>query len=300
MVVMALFCACATAPEKVSAVQDAAGRRVGDIPVGGASLHYEAIGHGDLVILIHGGFLAGRMWDPQMEVFAKPYRVVRYDVRGYGRSASEARTFSHVGDLSKLLTALEIEKAILVGLSLGGGIATDFTLEHPEMVSALVLAAPGIGGFDENSDELEKLSRLMRDAHNQGDIDLTVEYFQQAWNDGPRRSPFEMDSDLRERLRKSISDNVARWNPDLTIDKLDPPARRRLSEIRVPVLAVVGDLDMPDIIDMVAAIERDVPGASTITIPGVAHMVNMEKPDEFNRVVLEFLAKRLMASAGRP
>jgi pimeloyl-ACP methyl ester carboxylesterase len=110
-------------------------------------LFYEVAGQGTPVVLIHGGQMDRRMWDPQFELFAKSFRVVRYDVRGYGRSATASLPYSDVDDLAALLDDLKIPKAHLVGLSLGGRIAIDFAVVHPERVASLVAVAPGLSGF---------------------------------------------------------------------------------------------------------------------------------------------------------
>ncbi len=115
-------------------------------------LYYETAGQGHPLVFLHGGQLDGRMWDDQWETFAKHFRVIRYDVRGFGRSAVRTKLYSAVDDLCALLKFLKVEKAYLVGLSLGGRIAIDFTLVHPEMVDALVPVGAGLGGFEFGDD----------------------------------------------------------------------------------------------------------------------------------------------------
>src|SRR4030095_8156327 len=93
-----------------------------------------------------GGLSDSRVWDEQFKEFAKSYRVIRYDLRGFGRSAYPTTPFSHVEDLYALLKFLKVERASFAGLSLGGMIAMDFALEHPEMVERLVLTSSGLRG----------------------------------------------------------------------------------------------------------------------------------------------------------
>ena len=112
--------------------------------VGGSKLYYEIAGKGPAVVLIHGGLVDSRLWNGQFEKFARHFKVIRYDLRGFGRSDFSYGPYSHVADLHSLLTYLKIESASLVGLSLGGIIAADFAIEHPEMVEKLVLTSSGL------------------------------------------------------------------------------------------------------------------------------------------------------------
>ncbi|MGZ5300141.1 MAG: alpha/beta fold hydrolase, partial [Actinomycetota bacterium] len=119
-----------------------------DLPDG--SLYYEVAGEGPVVTLIHPGLWDSRTWDPLVPVLLDAaFRVVRYDVRGYGRSSRlTEEPYSHVRDLAALLDFLDVPLTILVGCSMGGAIAIDFTLEHPDRVAALVPVASGLGGFE--------------------------------------------------------------------------------------------------------------------------------------------------------
>src|SRR5947209_8694969 len=107
------------------------GARSGLVSVHGTDLYYEELGEGHPVILLHAGIADSRMWDEQMPVLAERYRVVRYDLRGFGRSKMVAGAFSHRADLAALLDALGIASAALVGCSFGGRVATEFALEFP-------------------------------------------------------------------------------------------------------------------------------------------------------------------------
>ena len=262
----------------------------GFIEVGEAKLFYEEMGEGEPIIMIHGGFLNHHMWDDQFETFARHYRVIRYDARNHGQSAGVADTFAHFEDLQALMKSLQIEKAVIMGLSMGGYVAIDFALKYPQQVKALVLAAPGLSGYDFNDKYMAKMDSQLYSAMQQGDMKMFVEYFQQAWTDGPHRTPAEVDSSVREKVRQMAYETVMNWNPESKEATLDPPAAGRLTEIQVPTLTVVGDLDMPVILKIVDMVEAQIPGAKKVVIPDAAHMLNMEKPQEFNKVVMEFLA----------
>jgi len=265
----------------------------GFLDVGGARLYYEQMGKGDPVVLLHGGLLDCRMWDPQFEVLAGSYRVIRYDARNHGRSEGVPGVFTQSDDLAELLDRLDIPRAAFVGLSLGGRTLLDFAIAHPDRVSALVLASPGAGGYRFTSAAYRENSERMREAFRQGDLPGGVEYFQRSWTDGPSRAPADVDAEVREKVRSMALATVQNWNSDSVSNDLEPPAIGRLAEIRAPTLVVVGDLDMPGILEIAHAIETEVPGAELVVLPGAAHMVNLEQPERFNEVVSEFLARTL-------
>jgi 3-oxoadipate enol-lactonase len=264
--------------------------KTGFINIGKAKLYYEEMGSGTPLILIHGGLLDCRMWDDQFVEFSKQYRVIRYDARGHGNSETVSDTFSHHKDLEHLMEALNIEKAILMGLSMGGYISIDFALSYPEKVKALILVSPGLTGYKFKSKTLEENNKQLIKAIKTKNFDNVVEYFQRSWTDGPYRGPDQVDSTVRERVRIMAIETVQKYNFQNLEKRLDPPAINRLSEIKIPTLMIIGKLDMPDISDIADLIERDIVGAKKIEIDSVAHMVNMENPKEFNKIVHKFLS----------
>jgi len=264
--------------------------KTGFIDVGNTQLYYEEMGTGEPLVMIHGGLLDRRMWDDQFAVFAESYRVIRYDARGHGLSKAPSGAYSHHEDLKKLLDGLKVEKAAIMGLSMGGYIAIDFTLAYPDRVSALVLAAPGLTGYEFESEALKKNNERLNKAAQDNDLKMLVEYFQRAWTDGPSRAPEKVDPAVREKVRLMAAGTLQNWNDESREDRLTPAAIGRLAEIKVPTLAIVGELDMPDILEIVGLIEKNIKGARKEMIKGVAHMVSMEKPAEFNRIVLDFLS----------
>jgi 3-oxoadipate enol-lactonase len=257
--------------------------------VEGARLYYEEMGAGHPLVLIHAGIADSRMWDEQFAPFAEHYRVIRYDIRGFNRSVLPPGSSSSTSrDLRGLLTALGVTSAHLVGLSIGGGIAIDFTLQYPESVTALVLVASGLGGQSPSA-ALRSAEEEIEAALGREGIAVAVELENRLWVDGPRRTPDQMDPTVRERVRQMNTIGYEQPPVTATRERLDPPANGRLGEIRTPTLVIVGDGDVPDVIETAAILERGIAGARKVVFPGVAHMVNMERPAEFNRVVLDFL-----------
>jgi pimeloyl-ACP methyl ester carboxylesterase len=266
---------------------DFAGR--GFAPVAGTRLFYEVKGTGPALVLIHGGQLDSRMWDDQWDVLARRFTVIRYDVRGYGGSFQPDRLYSDADDLAGLLDYLEVPKAHLVGLSLGGRIAVDFAVAYPKRVSSLTLAGPGLAGYEPpNAEEGDlRMWNLVKLARDEGPDKVT-----EAWLKDPFMAPAMEQARLSPRLRRLSRENAHCWlrNPLLQRSP-SPPAAKRLDKIEVPTLLILGDRDVPQIKATIEALEKGIRGSKKVIIKGAGHMVNMEQPDEFNRVVLAFLGK---------
>jgi 3-oxoadipate enol-lactonase len=250
-------------------------------------LYYEIAGEGQPLVLIHGGLVNSGMWDDQFEVFAGRYRTLRYDVRGYGRSEAPTSYFSNYGDLRDLLDHLDIERAYVLGLSMGGMIAIDFTLTFPDRVAALLPIAAGLSGYRTTANSA--LRDEMIAAYESGDKARAVELSLQMWTDGPYRTPDQVDPAAREHIRAMTAHTFDLPDVEQWVQRLEPPAIDRLAEIQVPTLFVVGDKDVEDILTIGDLIVSNVPGAQRAVIPNTAHHLNMEQPAEFNRIVLEFL-----------
>lgn len=258
--------------------------------VNGAKLYYEVAGEGHPFVLIHGGLVDSRSWDDQFDTFAQHYKVIRYDLPGFGKSDLPTQSFAMHENLYGLLKFLGIEKVYVLGLSLGGSIDTNFALAHPEMVDALILVAPGVGGYS-----MSEANRALGDeadaAVEGGDLAKGVEMEVRMWVDGPERTPEQVDASVRERVREMNTHNYEltqgkEW-PELL--PLEPPAIGRLGEIHVPTLVVVGDKDISDMHVIADMLTTGIAGAKKVVIPDTAHALNMEKSAEFNRAVLDFL-----------
>ena len=266
--------------------------KTGFAEVNGARLYYEVAGEGHPLVLIHAGIADSRMWDDQFGVLAQRYRVIRCDVRGFGRSAMPAgEQFQPWEDLYSLLRHLGVERAYVVGCSMGGAIAVDFTLTHPEMADALVTVGAGLGGFEQHSELAVRLWTEIDAAAESGDLDRAVELTVRMWVDGPNRTPDRVAPPVRERVRAMERDNLALGSDESLARDLDPPAIGRLGEIGVPTLVMMGDEDMPDISAVAGLLAVGIPHARKVVMHDTAHVPNMERPDEFNRILLEFLGE---------
>jgi 3-oxoadipate enol-lactonase len=262
--------------------------------VNGTRLYYEVAGEGYPLVLMHGGIMNNTMWDDQFEAFAQHYRVIRYDLRGFGQSDLPAgpEPYTMRGDVRALLTFLSIEKANVLAISMAGSIAIDFTLDYPAMVNALILVAPGVNGYDSSeSEDEEAMFKEIEAAYESGDLERAVELETRAWVDGPDRTPEQVDPVVRKRvydMNLQTNRRVAgKELPDS--QKLDPPAFGRLAEIHVPTLLIIGDGDVREMVSIVDMLETNIAGARKAVMRGVAHVPNMERPAEFNQLVLDFL-----------
>jgi pimeloyl-ACP methyl ester carboxylesterase len=256
--------------------------------VNGTRLYCEVVGSGPPLVLIHGYTLDTRMWDDQTEAFADKYAVIRYDLRGFGRSAlPTGEPYAHHDDLKALLECLGIAKAHIVGLSLGGAIAVNFALAHPEATASLVLVdVSGLDGY-EWPEELDRWFTAIHAAARRGDM----EQAKQLWLDTEWFTPAREQPEVAARLKEIVS-GYSGWhfiNAD-SGQGLNPPANARLGAIRAPTLVIVGERDLPFYnLPLADRLEQGIPHAQKVIIPEAGHMSNMEVPHVFNRIVLSFL-----------
>jgi pimeloyl-ACP methyl ester carboxylesterase len=231
------------------------------------------------------------MWDTQFELFSESYRVIRYDVRGFGKSDVARTKFSDYKDLRRLIDHLKVKTASLVGVSNGGRIASDFAVEYPSIVDHLVLVSPGMSGYkssgpqeDKMWEEFDKQMKPQEDADREGRAADAVEMDVNAW--ASTQTPAN-----RERITQIAMDNfhVHVENPWKLQIPPEPRTFQRLSQIGIPTLLIIGDRDVAPQILMVDNIYSHIPGSKKVLIPGADHIVNMSKPEEFNKTVLEFL-----------
>jgi len=262
----------------------------GTLDVPGGTLYWESTGRGPALVLVHAGIADHGMWDDDVPSFAGGHRVVTYDCRGFGRSRTDAVGYSSRADLAALLDHLGIERAALLGCSRGGQIALDFALERPERVSALVLVASGPGGMEhEGTIEEKALIESEEPLWTAGDWAGVADLDVRLWVDGVSQPPTRVPAAVRERVRAMSLANYTAGHPEPRPIPLQPPAIDRLAEVRAPTLIIHGDLDVSAVTAGAEALELGLPGARRVLLPRVAHMVNLEQPDDFRRLVRDFL-----------
>lgn len=263
--------------------------QTGVAEVNRTQIAYEVTGNGHPLVLVHAGVANRHMWDDQVAAFAKHYQVVRYDSRGFGQTPIGRVPFSYRDDLYGLLQVLGIDRAYLVGCSMGGSMIIDFALEHPEMAAALIPVCSSPSGYQMTGEPPNLPTWVALDeAVEAQDWERVAELQVQLWIDGPYRKPGEAAPAVRERLREMVR---TRATPDdLKHDQpLESPAIDRLSELKVPTLVIVGDLDYPQLMEAADFMTEHIDGARKAVIH-TAHIPSMERPAEFNQLVLEFLS----------
>ena len=249
-----------------------------------SGLFYEVSGAGEPVVLVHAFSLDRRMWEPQVSALEKRFRVVRYDLRGHGRSAVPSQPFGAYDDLREVLDTLNIERATIVGLSAGSEVAVNFALAHPSRVSRLVLAAPGVTGFKTPAFPwFGPIGEALAKGDAQGAAKL--------WAATPIMA-MHTNKAAAASVAAMVMDNAKLWTMKRLEQPLAPAAMDRLDQIKAPTLVIVGDQDLPHIREIAQLLTERVAAARLVTIPGAGHIVNLDTPRPFNDAVLRFLVAR--------
>jgi pimeloyl-ACP methyl ester carboxylesterase len=261
--------------------------------INGINLYYEDTGTGTPLVWVHGFGCGLRTWDPQVQHFRASKRVVSYDVRGLGisdapESASAYSQDISVADLAGLIDHLRIERAIVGGLSMGGNIALNYAIAHPQRVSALIIADTGAGS--DNTAEWVAGSLRYADACDRGGMEAFADMacanplFARYLAQGADRERFIRSCLMTHRARgvAHTAREVLAKRP--TIYSLES----KLRELRIPTLLIVGGHDTP-CVKVHEYMARTIPGARSVVMPGVGHLSNLEAPDVFNAHVDQFL-----------
>ena len=255
------------------------------------AIYAEVAGEGPELVLVHEGICDSRMWDDQWERYTREFRVLRCDLRGFGRTPLEPGVFSNAQDLVDVLEQSGFERAALLGVSLGGRVVLEVAVARPDLVAALVLVAPGFPGHDW-SQEMQDAWGEEEAALEAGDLAEAVEVNLRTWVDGPRREPEDVHPDVRARVGEM---QLRAFELQVPVGEaaeeelLAPDLADRLSEVKAPTLILVGDEDVPDMQAIAQRLEREIPGSRRETIANTAHVPSMERPREFDELVLPFL-----------
>lgn len=267
--------------------------KMGFVTIGSTKLYYEELGKGEPLIFIHGHSFDHSEWDPQFFEFAKKYRVIRYDCRGYGYSdmPKEGVAFLHAEDLLKAIDYLKIKKAHLVGLSMGGFIATDFMALHQDRLLSVTAASGDIFPVPGPSEPWTKEQLAVRRAEIEkmkkgGAINQKWEWLNGLMSKG--------GSHLEE-IRKPVWNMIYKWDqwqplhaePRLVLGNDVIPLLKG-QKITVPVMVLTGEVDENNRNKLLEC----VPVAKQVIVPNAGHVSNLENPEAFNRLVMEFLKNK--------
>ncbi|WP_225928164.1 alpha/beta fold hydrolase [Rhodococcus opacus] len=256
------------------------------------ALAYEDVGQGDLpVVLLHGFLCSRRMWRDQIAAVSREHRTISLDFPAHGRSRfaleSEIYTEDKLADLTvELLSTLNIDRAILVGFSMGGGVALNAAIRHPSAVGGLFLADVGGGSADppQHRTSMQNLVDLL----SQEGLDALVDHMllTPTFSDLANRSPQER-ARMRDIMLESDADALELLISGVLSGR--PPTQDRdLESVRVPTAVLVGELDNPCLTSS-SDLARRIPEAEHTILVGAGHMTPMEAPSQFNEALLSFL-----------
>jgi pimeloyl-ACP methyl ester carboxylesterase len=250
----------------------------------------ESTGSGPDVLLVHAGVTDQRSWAHVVDALSG-HRCLTYDARGYGRTTYQREDgWSPAGDAVAVLDAYDVDRAVVVGSSMGGRTSIDLALSHPERVRALVLIGPAVSGAPEPTYEPEVLAldETWEAAEAAGDLDAVNEIEARVWLDGPtapegRVTGAPRDLFLQMNRRALAADETGEQSAEVS-------AWDRLAEIGVPTLLLVGEHDLRYIHENCAHAARTIPGARLVELPGVAHLPHLENDERTIAEIAAFVA----------
>jgi pimeloyl-ACP methyl ester carboxylesterase len=248
------------------------------VEVNGARLWYDEAGDGQVVLLLHGGLGDSGLWEPVVPFLAERFRTIRTDLRFFGRSTGPAMPWSWQDDTVGFLDELGIERAALVGLSLGGKLALDVALAHPERLWAVAGVAPGLGGHDGEPYTAEHEARYEA---AEDKVEAMLEIDLEVW------APLGADDRIRQLWRATPDANPL---PD-GVEPLDPagaPAKERLGELAVPTLVVTAKHDPAGFREIGPLVASAAPDARHVELDS-DHYLTLREPELLAGVLLDFL-----------
>lgn len=263
------------------------------VAVPGGRLRVRDEGAGPALLLVHAGIARLESWDAVAAgLVAAGHRVVRHDLRSWGESTTDDVEFSHPADIVAVLDASAIERAVLVGNSMGGVHSFSTAVQFPDRVAAVVGVGAGLAGFEpdvppEEAAYFEQMDRL--EEADPPDPDAIADIDVRGWVDGPGQPA--------DRVPAWIRDTVRAWDRELNRPdrvtgrqvRLDPPAAARLAELGCPVLAVAGALDFSEVAATARHLAAEAPDARAVVWADVAHMIGMEQPERLVAEILTFV-----------
>lgn len=243
-------------------------------------IYYQLTGKGTPIVFIHGFTLDHRMWKPQVDFFCHDYQTLIYDMRGYGKSSVPNTKYSHHDDLKKLLNYLAIDKIHLVGLSLGGEIALDFSISNPERLMSLSLLASSLSGYKSTVDW---------DVHAP---DKGLEQAKQNWLNHDLFKPTMKKNDVVKILQGYIQSYSGwHWLNSDPRKKVSGLALNRLEEIICPTLVMSGKDDLSYFHDIAKILISKIDNTESQCINDAGHMINLEQPTIVNSLLQQFFKR---------
>lgn len=260
--------------------------------LGDGQLYYETAGRGMSLVLAHAAFLDSRMFDAIWEPLASRFKVIRYDMRGFGKSSPVTGPLCRRNDLDRLLTHLDLKQVHLVGCSMSGEIALDLALEQPQRIASLTLVGSTPSGFQLQGEPPRYIMEMIA-ALQSGNVDLANELQIRIWLDGNYREPGQVDAALcktaLEMNRIPVTQNTFFISDMQPANPLAPPAITRLESVKCPTLVIAGALDHPEVLRAADEMAKRIPNARKALIESAGHVPSFEQPEVFTKLLLDFL-----------
>jgi pimeloyl-ACP methyl ester carboxylesterase len=263
-----------------------------DVPGGRLAADDHGPRDGAPIVLVHSAVVNRRAWDGVVPGLVEAgYRVIAYDMRGFGESTSEDVEFTGHGDLLAVLDHFGLDRVAAVGNSMGAHFVLDAVLAAPARFIAFAWVGGGISGFDKDpTPEEMALFEAEEKAEETGDWDLAAELDARIWMDGPGQPATRVSPEARAAFVRMDRELLEPGRVYGKRQKAEEPAIDRLGSIRVPTLVVIGELDTNGSRAAAERLAADVPGARIVRMPDVAHIVGLEQPDMLAALIVELLA----------
>ena len=264
------------------------------VEVPGGRIYAVDEGSGPPILLVHAAIVDLDAWDLVVPPLLRAgYRVLRYDMRGFGRTETADVEFNPRADLVAVLHAFGVRQVAAVGNSRGGQIVLEAAIEHPDRLAAVMTigAAPGgfVGGVTPQEEALYEAAERLEDAVPR-DPDALAEMMVRLWADGPGQPPTRLPAAIREFVRERARRQFLPGYVSGRIRHLEPQACDRLAELRCPVLAFCGGLDSSHEVNAARFVGENAPNAKSVIWPDVAHLPGLEAPERLAELIVDFVS----------
>ncbi len=265
----------------------------GKITAGRLQVYYERAGRGPAIVLLHAGLQDHTMWKEQVKALSAKYEVITPDLPFHGQTTGVDTLLLAQDVLRILLDSLHVQKIFIAGLSMGASVAEDFVIAYPERVNKALFISAGVNGYDKkypvDSVSMAWYNGFAHALETKDTVAAAIE-FTKAWAQGIYRVGDSLKAPVSQYVYRTTLQNLRRHKmAGWPLLQNHPPAVESIASIRVPVLVIEGDKDLPYIHASSQYLERNIPGAKHVIIKDVAHMLNMEKLAAFNKLLIDFL-----------
>lgn len=260
--------------------------QTGYIPVSGGKIHYAEKGQGNVIVLLHPGLTDLRMWDEQLNRLSENYRVICYDQRGYGKSDIPTENYSTNKDLLTLLDSLKIEEADLVGICMGGLHALEFVIEYPQRVKKVVLSGIAFPNW-KYPEYVTKKNIEFSDIVQEG-VEKAIETLKtdKFWK---QSYPSDNFPEAQKLFFEYLDDNKKAFMVNWQFKELNLNTIDKVSEINQQVLIIRPEFEMDYVVEIADYLLENIKGSKSVELESAGHFANMERPERFNEIILEFL-----------